>query len=130
MDARRLRIIVKFQTASARVNSMFGIFYLLFDSLKFKTTFRIFFVETRRCFMKVQVQKWGNSLALRIPKSFAIESNIGQGSTVEVSLENGRIIVFPVVEPEFSLDEMLAQITAENLHGEVDTGSSVGQEIW
>jgi antitoxin component of MazEF toxin-antitoxin module len=44
--------------------------------------------------MKVQVQKWGNSLALRIPKSFAIESNIGQGSTVEVSLENGRIIVF------------------------------------
>jgi len=80
--------------------------------------------------MKVQVQKWGNSLALRIPKSFAIESNIGQGSTVEVSLENGRIIVFPVTEPEFSLDEMLAQITAENLHGEVDTGNSVGQEAW
>jgi antitoxin MazE len=80
--------------------------------------------------MKVQVQKWGNSLALRIPKSFAIESNIGQGSTVEVSLENGRIIVFPIAEPEFSLDEMLAQITPENLHGEVDTGSSVGQETW
>ena len=80
--------------------------------------------------MKVQVQKWGNSLALRIPKSFAVESNIGQGSTVEVSLENGRIIVFPVAEPEFSLDEMLAQITTENLHGEVDTGSSVGQEAW
>jgi antitoxin MazE len=78
--------------------------------------------------MKVQVQKWGNSLALRIPKSFAVESNIGQGSTVEVSLENGRIIVFPVAESEFSLDEMLAQITAENLHGEIDTGSSVGQE--
>ena len=80
--------------------------------------------------MKVQVQKWGNSLALRIPKSFAVESNIGQGSTVEVSLENGRIIVFPVAEPEFSLDEMLSQITPENLHGEVDTGSSVGQEAW
>lgn len=80
--------------------------------------------------MKVQVQKWGNSLALRIPKSFAVESNIAQGSTVEVSLENGRIIVFPVTEPEFSLDEMLAQITAENLHGEVDAGSSVGQEAW
>ncbi len=80
--------------------------------------------------MKVQVQKWGNSLALRIPKSFAIESNIGQGSTVEISLENGRIIVFPVAEPEFSLDEMLMQITAENLHGETDTGNSVGQEAW
>jgi len=80
--------------------------------------------------MKVQVQKWGNSLALRIPKSFAIESNIGQGSTVEVSLENGKIIIFPVAEPEFSLDEMLMQITAENLHGETDTGNSVGQEAW
>ena len=80
--------------------------------------------------MKVQVQKWGNSLALRIPKSFAVESNIGQGSTVEVSLENGRIIVFPIAEPEFALDEMLAQITAENLHGEIDTGNSVGQETW
>lgn len=78
--------------------------------------------------MKVQIQKWGNSLALRIPKSFAVESKIEQGSTVEVSLESGRIIVFPVVEPEFSLDDLLAQVTAENLHGEVDTGNSVGKE--
>jgi antitoxin MazE len=80
--------------------------------------------------MKVQVQKWGNSLALRIPKSFAVESNIGQGSTVELTLENGRIIVFPVAEQEFSLDELLAQVTPENLHGETDTGASVGQEAW
>ena len=80
--------------------------------------------------MKVQIQKWGNSLALRIPKSFAVESKIGQGSTVEVSLEKGRIIVFPIAEPEFSLDEMLAQITPENLHGEIGTGNSVGRESW
>lgn len=78
--------------------------------------------------MKVQIQKWGNSLALRIPKSFAVESNIGQGSTVEVSLENGRIIIFPIAEPEFSLDELLDKVTPENLHGEVDTGNSVGSE--
>ena len=80
--------------------------------------------------MKVRIQKWGNSLALRIPKSFAIESKIEQGSTVEVSLESGRIIVFPVAEQEFSLDELLAQVTAENLHSEIDTGSSVGREAW
>ena len=78
--------------------------------------------------MKVQIQKWGNSLALRIPKSFAVESKIEQGSTVEVSLENGKIIVFPVAKPEFSLDELLSQVTAENLHGEIDTGNSVGKE--
>lgn len=80
--------------------------------------------------MKVQIQKWGNSLALRIPKSFAIESKIEQGSTVEVSLESGKIIVFPVAEPEFSLEELLANVTIENLHGETDTGCSVGKETW
>jgi antitoxin MazE len=80
--------------------------------------------------MKVQIQKWGNSLALRIPKSFAVESKIKQGSSVEVSLESGKIIVFPITENEISLDEMLAQVTPDNLHGEIDTGSSVGKEIW
>ena len=80
--------------------------------------------------MKVQIQKWGNSLALRIPKSFAIESKIEQGSTVEVSLESGKIIVFPVTEPEFSLEELLASVSVENLHGEIDTGGSVGKEAW
>lgn len=80
--------------------------------------------------MKVQIQKWGNSLALRIPKSFAVESKIEQGSTVEVSLESGKIIVFPVTEQEFSLDELLAKVTPENLHGEIDTGASVGKEAW
>lgn len=78
--------------------------------------------------MKVQIQKWGNSLALRIPKSFAIESKIEQGSTVEVSLESGKIIVFPIEEEEFSLDELLSKITPENLHSEIDTGISVGKE--
>ncbi len=80
--------------------------------------------------MKVQIQKWGNSLALRIPKSFAVESKIKQGSSVEVSLESGKIIVFPITENEISLDEMLAQVTPESLHGEIDTGNSVGKEIW
>ncbi|MGI8493940.1 MAG: AbrB/MazE/SpoVT family DNA-binding domain-containing protein [Pyrinomonadaceae bacterium] len=76
------------------------------------------------------IQKWGNSLVLRIPKSFAVESKIEQGSTVEVSLESGKIIVFPVTESKFLLDGLLAKVTAENLHGEIDTGNSVGREVW
>ncbi len=80
--------------------------------------------------MRVQIQKWGNSLALRIPKSFAVESKIEQGSTVEVSLKSGKITVVPVAEPEFSLDDLLAKITPENLHDEADTGASVGKEAW
>lgn len=83
-----------------------------------------------RYIMKVQVQKWGNSLALRIPKSFAVESKIEQGSTVEVSLESGKIIFFPVVEPGFSLEELLAGVTADNLHSDIDTGNGVGREAY
>ncbi len=80
--------------------------------------------------MKVQIQKWGNSLALRIPKSFAVESKVEQGSMVEVSLEQGKIVVTPILESEFALEDLLSKITKRNLHEEVDTGSSRGKEVW
>jgi antitoxin MazE len=80
--------------------------------------------------MKVQIQKWGNSLALRIPKSFAVESKVKQGSVVEVSLEQGKIVVAPIAEPEFTLDDLLAKVTKRNLHKEVNTGRSLGKEAW
>lgn len=80
--------------------------------------------------MKLQIQKWGNSLALRIPKSFAIESKVEQGSMVEVSLEQGKIVVAPIAEPEFTLEDLLAKVTKRNLHEEVDTGGSRGKEAW
>ena len=80
--------------------------------------------------MRTQVQKWGNSLALRIPKSFAAESNIEEGSAVNLSLDDGRIIVEPVSGPTYTLDELLARVTKRNIHAEVDTGSPVGKEVW
>jgi antitoxin MazE len=80
--------------------------------------------------MKAQIQKWGNSLALRIPKSFAAESKVKQGSVVEVSLEEGKIVVVPVAEPEFTLEDLLSKVTKRNLHHEVETGSPVGKEAW
>ena len=80
--------------------------------------------------MKVQIQKWGNSLALRIPKAFAAESKVEQGSTVEVSLEQGKIVVTPVTEPEFTLGDLLAKVTQHNRHEAVDTGSAAGKEVW
>ena len=80
--------------------------------------------------MKVQIQKWGNSLALRIPKSFAIESKVKQGSVVEVSLEQGKIVVAPITEPEFTLEDLLTKVTKRNLHQETDTGSALGKEVW
>ncbi len=79
--------------------------------------------------MKTQVQKWGNSLALRIPKSFAAESNIAEGSAVNLSLVEGRIIVEPVSEPTYTLDDLLARVTKRNVHAEIDTGAPVGKEV-
>jgi antitoxin MazE len=79
--------------------------------------------------VKARIQKWGNSLALRIPKSFAAHSSIEQGSVVDLSLDNGRIIVEAKAQ-EYSLEDLLARITKNNLHSEVDFGQSVGKEVW
>jgi len=79
--------------------------------------------------MRVQIQKWGNSLAIRIPKSFAKEVNIGQGSLVDLSTNEGKIIAKPI-ENEYSLQDLLKEITDENIHKEVETGNAVGKEMW
>ncbi len=80
--------------------------------------------------MKMQVQKWGNSLAVRIPKSFAQDTNIDHGTVVDISVEEGEIRIRPVAEPPYSLEELLSKVTKGNTHGEVDTGTSQGKEIW
>ena len=78
--------------------------------------------------MRTRVQKWGNSLALRIPKAFADEVHLDQDSTVDVSLVNGKLVVEPVARPAWTLDELLAGVTEQNLHGEIDTGPAVGND--
>lgn len=80
--------------------------------------------------MRVRVQKWGNSLALRIPRSFAVETALDPGSEVDLKLEGGRLVITPLHEPAYRLDDLLARVTPENLHTETDTGPSVGDEVW
>jgi antitoxin MazE len=80
--------------------------------------------------MKTRVQKWGNSLALRIPKSFADEVGLQKETSVEVSLADGKIVVTPVTKSKLTLEQLLSKVTKENLHHEVDTGSAVGNETW
>lgn len=80
--------------------------------------------------MRVRVQKWGNSLALRIPKSFATETALDPGAEVDLTLEDGRLVITPLPSPRYSLEALLAEVTPENLHGEVDTGGSSGAEAW
>ena len=80
--------------------------------------------------MKTRIQKWGNSLALRIPKAFALEARIQQGSEVELVLDNGKLVVSAAAGPDWTLAELLAGITPRNLHGEMDAGSPTGAEVW
>jgi antitoxin MazE len=80
--------------------------------------------------MRGRVQRWGNSLALRIPRAFARETALESGSEVELTLDGGRLVITPLGPAAVSLEDLLAQITPENLHGEVDTGPSGGVEAW
>ncbi len=80
--------------------------------------------------MRTRVRKWGNSLALRIPRAFAAEAGLEQDMPVEVSLVEGTLVVAPVTDPVFTLEQLLAGVTEENLHREVDTGPPVGNEAW
>ncbi|MSO20591.1 MAG: AbrB/MazE/SpoVT family DNA-binding domain-containing protein [Acidobacteria bacterium] len=80
--------------------------------------------------MRVQVQKWGNSLGLRIPKPFAQDAGVEAGSAVELTISDGRLIVSPVRKRKLRLKDMLAGVKKSNLHGEWDTGKPVGREIW
>ncbi|MGF1603327.1 MAG: AbrB/MazE/SpoVT family DNA-binding domain-containing protein [Thermosynechococcaceae cyanobacterium] len=80
--------------------------------------------------MKTKVQKWGNSLALRIPKSFAAEILLQPDTEVELSMVKGKLVITPILETNYSLEQLLENITDENIHVEVDTGASVGNEAW
>ena len=80
--------------------------------------------------MKTRVQKWGNSLALRIPKSFANEVGLQRETSVEVSLADGKLVITPVTKPGPTLKQLLAKVTKENIHNEVDIGPATGNETW
>jgi len=80
--------------------------------------------------METRVQRWGNSLALRIPKSLADEVGLRSNSPVQLSLREKALVIAPVVKPALSLDALLAQVTDANRHGETLTGAAVGGEVW
>ena len=80
--------------------------------------------------MNATVQKWGNSLALRIPSSVAKDINLRQGSAVEVEVEDGRMIVQPAKRRKPALAQLLKAVTKDNRHSEQDWGAPVGREAW
>jgi antitoxin MazE len=79
--------------------------------------------------MKTKVQKWGNSLAVRIPLPIAKELNLSQGEEMDITSSKGQIVLEPS-RKEYVLKDLVSQITEENSHGETDTGPSAGRESW
>ncbi|WP_157052512.1 AbrB/MazE/SpoVT family DNA-binding domain-containing protein [Ornithinibacillus contaminans] len=80
-------------------------------------------------FVTTKVQKWGNSLAVRIPKVVTDNTKIVEGSDINITVENQTIKITPVKKKP-TLEELMAQITPENQHDVVDWGKPVGRELW
>ncbi len=80
--------------------------------------------------MQSAIQKWGNSLAVRIPRAFAAELGLEQGGEIDLAVEDGALVLRPKRGPTYQLDDLLAQVTEENQHEEQDFGPALGQEVW
>lgn len=79
--------------------------------------------------MKTKIQKWGNSLAVRVPKGIAEQAGVKSNDVVDMNVEDGRIVLLPQVVREYNLDDLLNGITDENLHSGIDSGDPVGWEL-
>lgn len=80
--------------------------------------------------MKKKIKKWGNSLAIRIPKPFAAEIGVEEDSPVELAVINDQLVIIPRQEEPIELKSLLEQVSEENKHDEVKTGPALGKEAW
>lgn len=84
--------------------------------------------------MKIAFQKWGNSLAVRVPKIVAQEIGARDGKAAEMSVQGRKLVIEPIERKRrrrrYSLDELVGRITRQNRHDEIDWGAGVGNEAW
>jgi len=80
--------------------------------------------------MQTTIQQWGNSLAVRIPKSLIQEMRVVRGAIVDLSVVDGKIVMEPHAEHEYRLEDLLKGVSRQNLHAAVETDGPVGREVW
>lgn len=80
--------------------------------------------------MRAKIQKWGNSLGLRVPKAFAEQLALQAGSSIDITIERGKLVVRPSEEDSYELATLLDRITPDTIHDEIHTGAPIGREIW
>ena len=80
--------------------------------------------------MNATIQKWGNSLAMRIPKAVARDTHLENGSVVNLAVREGKVIIEPARKAKYQLDALLKGVSKKNIHRCVDTGPAVGREVF
>ncbi|MDD2935277.1 MAG: AbrB/MazE/SpoVT family DNA-binding domain-containing protein [Candidatus Pacebacteria bacterium] len=80
--------------------------------------------------MKTRIKKWGNSLAIRLPKTSVDLLNLKENNEVSFDFDKDQIIIKPENKKEYSLSELISKINSKNIHKEIDWGKPVGKEIW
>ncbi|ELH6415776.1 AbrB/MazE/SpoVT family DNA-binding domain-containing protein [Escherichia coli] len=78
---------------------------------------------------QVTIKKWGNSPSVRLPAAIVRAASLHVDDVVELSVENGKVTIVPVRAKEYTLEALMAVVTDDNLHGEIDTGKPVGKEL-
>ena len=80
--------------------------------------------------MNATVRKWGNSLALRLPRTMTKDMNLEQGGVVDLSISEGALVVRPRATRVYSLARLLKGVTRANRHAGIDWGKATGREVW
>ncbi|HEY0243491.1 MAG TPA: AbrB/MazE/SpoVT family DNA-binding domain-containing protein [Gemmatimonadaceae bacterium] len=79
--------------------------------------------------MVTSIQRWGNSLAIRIPKPFASQAGLSEDTDVEIVLQGDRIVISPA-KKQWKLEKLLAGISPSNKHRAIEWGRPRGGESW
>ncbi|MFT5037205.1 MAG: antitoxin MazE [Candidatus Azotimanducaceae bacterium] len=79
--------------------------------------------------MKTKIQKWGNSLGVRLPKNITEQKSLREGAGVSVLLKNNQIVIEPV-EEDVSLESLLSMVSEDNVHEEIEWSDVRGNEVW
>ena len=80
--------------------------------------------------MEISIQKWGNSLALRIPQALAKEAHLKRGGRADLRLLKGNLVIMPLARKQWNLKTILKGVTKKNSYPEIKSGGPVGREIW
>jgi len=80
--------------------------------------------------MKTQLAKWGNSLAVRIPKPVAAAAKLRSGDRLDLAVDGSGVLTIRKPTKDPTLEDLVRAITPENQHGETDWGAPVGKELW